>query len=492
MPGGIGRVNPVEELSEQRCSGMLSDKMDTTRRIEDQAIAISSIILNGSRQDLEDFLAGLHSWDAAQVVLKLPIEEQKRILTLIRPEKAADVVEEMPDLKAAEVISELSPEEGADIVEEMESDEAADLLQDLKEEQKERILEEMEPEDRAEAEELLSYPEETAGGIMMKEFISFRQNQRVADVIEELRSGVEEYREFPILYLYVLDEGQRLQGVLPLRDLILRPGEVSLLDCMIKNPVSVPVDMDQEEVGRIFEQHHYLAIPVVDLAQRMIGVVTQDDALKIVEREASEDLLKFSGIVGGEETRDMPFLRRSSRRLAWLSVNILLNLVAAYVIWLHEDTLQAVIALAMFLPIISDMSGCSGNQAIAVSIRELAMDIISPKDFLRVWWKEASVGLLNGFVLGAQLGGIAYLWKISDGSGFAYPLELGLVVGVSLWLSTILSLTIGSLVPLLLKWMKKDPALASAPILTTLTDLFGFFLVLTLASKFLLPLVGTA
>jgi magnesium transporter len=209
----------------------------------------------------------------------------------------------------------------------------------------------------------------------------------------------------------------------------------------------------------------------------MIGVVTQDDALKIVEQEASEDLLKFSGIVGGEETRDMPFLRRSSRRLAWLSVNILLNLVAASIIWAHEDTIMAVIGIAMFLPIISDMSGCSGNQAIAVSIRELAMDLIAPRDFLRIWWKEASVGLLNGFVLGAQLGGIAYLWK--------GRLDLALVVGLALWLNTILSLTIGSLVPLLLKKMKKDPALASAPILTTLTDLCGFYLVLTLAAEFL-------
>ncbi len=477
MPLPGGRVNPAEGLSQPFGSGMLAVTMDTTRRIEDQAEALLSIILNGSRLDLEEFLGSLHSWDAAQVVLKLPIEQQKQILTIIRPEKAADVVEEMPDIAAAEVMSELSPEEGADIVEEMESDEAVDLLQDLKEEQKERILQEMEPEERAEAEELLSYPEETAGGIMMKEFISFGQDQNVADVIEELRSGAEEYREFPILYLYVLDEDQRLQGVLPLRDLILRPGEVSLQECMVKNPVSVPVDMDQEDVGRIFEQHHYLAVPVVDGENRMIGVVTQDDALKIIEREASEDLLKFSGIVGGEERRDMPFLRRSSRRLAWLSVNIVLNLVAASIIWAHEDTIIAVIGIAMFLPIISDMSGCSGNQAIAVSIRELAMDIISPKDFLYVWWKEASVGILNGFVLGAQLGGIAYLWK--------GRLDLALVVGVALWLTTILSLTIGSLVPLLLKSLKKDPALASAPILTTLTDLCGFFLVLTLAAEFL-------
>ncbi len=472
------RVNAPKELSGALPWGMLFNSMDTTRRIEDQAQAISSIISKGTRQDVEAFLGTLHPWDAAQVVLKLPIEEQKQILTLIRPEKAADVVEEMPDMKAAEVIAELSPEEGADIVEEMASDEAADLLQDLEEEKKEQILDEMEPEDRAEAEELLAYPEETAGGIMKKEFISFQKDKNVVDAIRELRIGVEEYRQYPILYLYVTDDDRRLVGVLPLRDLILQPGDVSLESCMVKNPVSVPVDMDQEEVGRIFEQHHYLAVPVLDSDHRMIGVVTQDDALKIVEQEASEDLLKFSGIVGGEETRDMPYFRRSSRRLSWLSVNILLNLVAASIIWVHEDTIMAVIGIAMFLPIISDMSGCSGNQAIAVSIRELAMDLISPRDFLHVWWKEVSVGLLNGFVLGAQLGGIAYLWK--------GRLDLALVVGLALWLNTILSLTIGSLVPLLLKKLKRDPALASAPILTTLTDLCGFYLVLTLAAKFLL------
>lgn len=246
---------------------------------------------------------------------------------------------------------------------------------------------------------------------------------------------------------------------------------------MIRNPVSVRADMDQEEVARVFERYHFLAMPVVDAEDRMVGIVAAEDVMRVLEQEGSEDLLKFSGIVTGEESRDMPLLRRSGRRLAWLSVNILLNLVAASVIWMHEETLVAVIGIAMFLPIISDMSGCSGNQSVAVSIRELAVGRLTPREYLRVWRAEASVGVIIGCVLGVQLGLIAGLWKSSP--------ALGAIVGVALWLNTLLSVSIGGLVPLVLKALGRDPALASSPILTTLTDLCGFFLVLSLAKAFL-------
>ncbi|MFT6862408.1 MAG: magnesium transporter, partial [Akkermansiaceae bacterium] len=186
------------------------------------------------------------------------------------------------------------------------------------------------------------------------------------------------------------------------------------------------------------------------------------------------DYLKAAGIVGGEELRSMPLKHRCTRRLAWLGPNILLNLLAASVIASYEDTLQAVIALAVFLPMVSDMSGCSGNQAVAVSIRELTLGVIQPRDYLRVIIKEGLLGITNGIVLGIVLGTIATLWK---GSIF-----LGLVVGGALALNTILSVMLGGLIPLVLKRFKADPALASGPILTTCTDMCGFFLVLNLAT----------
>jgi len=183
------------------------------------------------------------------------------------------------------------------------------------------------------------------------------------------------------------------------------------------------------------------------------------------------------GIIGGEELRSMPLLLRARRRLSWLSVNIVLNIIAASVIALHQDTLEAVIALAVFLPIISDMSGCSGNQAVGVSMRELTLGLVRPTELWRTLMKEVSVGLINGFVLGVLIGGVALVWQ-----GNIY---LGLVVGSALMLNTIVAVAIGGSVPLVLKRFKTDPAIASGPILTTITDMCGFFIVLNFASLML-------
>jgi magnesium transporter len=195
------------------------------------------------------------------------------------------------------------------------------------------------------------------------------------------------------------------------------------------------------------------------------------------QEEREEDLLRLTGIVGGEEFREMPLGKRSWRRLSWLGVNILLNILAASIIAIHQETVQAVIALAVFLPIISDMSGCSGNQAVAVSIRELALGRVRPRHFLRVVAKEAPVGLINGFVLGALLGATAMVWKKN--------VALGAIIGGALWANTLVAVVLGGLVPLLLRSLRQDPALAAGPVLTTLTDMGGFLVVLTLASHFL-------
>jgi magnesium transporter len=228
---------------------------------------------------------------------------------------------------------------------------------------------------------------------------------------------------------------------------------------------------------KVFRRYHYLAVPVISDDGTLLGVITQDDALRVAEKQADEELLRFTGIAGGDEFRVMPLRRRSGRRLSWLSINILLNVVAASVIALYQETLQAVIALAVFLPIISDMSGCSGNQAVAVSIRELSLDRIRPRDFLWVAGKELSVGLFNGLALGMIIGLVAWIWK---GNGW-----LGAIVGAALWINTLVAVTIGGLVPLILRRFRQDPAIASGAILTTLTDMCGFFMVLGLASRYL-------
>ncbi len=219
----------------------------------------------------------------------------------------------------------------------------------------------------------------------------------------------------------------------------------------------------------------------MDAKGKLRGLVTRAAVMEATAEHQTDDYLSASGIIGGEELRSMPLLLRARRRLSWLLPNILLNMAAASIIAAHEDTLQSVIALAVFLPMVSDMSGCSGNQAVAVSMRELTMGLIRPAEYLRVLWKEGSVGLINGsvlgIVLGIVLGTIAALWQGN--------LYLGLVIGGALALNTVLSVLLGGLVPLLMKRFKIDPALASGPILTTCTDMCGFFLVLSIASSML-------
>ncbi|MFA6242783.1 MAG: magnesium transporter, partial [Candidatus Hydrogenedentales bacterium] len=218
----------------------------------------------------------------------------------------------------------------------------------------------------------------------------------------------------------------------------------------------------------------YFGVPVVDASGAMLGVVQGADVEEAQGEAAQRTFLRFSGIIGGEELRSMPLSSRSFRRLSFLTINIFLNVIAASVIVAFESTLAKVIALAAFLPIISDMSGCSGSQAIAVSIRELSLGLIKPRDFTRVCLQEILVGLPNGIVLGSVLGFMAYLWK-----GNAY---LGLVVGLALALNTVVGVTLGGAIPLIMSRLRIDPALAAAPMLTTVTDMCGFFLSLSFAA----------
>jgi magnesium transporter len=312
---------------------------------------------------------------------------------------------------------------------------------------------------------------------MVTELLRFVETETVAGVIATLQTEGEKYRDFEVQYSYVVSAEGRLIGVLRLRSLLLASPAQPISNIMIESPLSVPVDEPLDRLADFFERHQFLGVPVVDGKGVLLGVVKRHDVEAAMADRADNDYLKSQGIVAGEELRTMPILRRCRRRLGWLSINVVLNIMAASVIALYQDTLSAVIALAVFLPIISDMSGCSGNQAVAVSIRELALGLIQPTEALRVWGKEIVVGAINGTVLGLIIAVAAWLWK---GNVF-----LGLAVGIALALNTVVSVSIGGCVPLVLKRFNIDPALASGPVLTTVTDICGFFLVLGLATMWL-------
>ncbi len=431
---------------------------------------------------VEAFLDTLPDGEAALAVSRLSEEDQTRLLTTLDPEEAADLVGQMPDVQAVEIIERLQPEAAAAIVDELPSDEQADLLGDLDRADAEAILKKMAPEEARDARELVQYADDVAGGLMVKEFLSYPHDSTVADVLADMQTNAETYQNYDVQYAYVTAKQNRLVGVLRLRDLLLARRSQAISSMMIGDPQTVPDMSPLDDLRATFDRYQFYGVPVVDAAGTLVGVVQRADVEEALADRSDSDYLKSQGIVGGEELRTMPLLLRARRRLSWLSINILLNIIAASVIAFYQDTLAAVIALAVFLPIISDMSGCSGNQAVAVSMRELMLGLVRPAEMLRVWLKEASVGMVNGLALGLLIAGAAWLWKGNP--------VLGLVVGGAMAANTVIAVSIGGIVPLLLRRLNMDPALASGPILTTITDMCGFFLILSFAAALLPWLAG--
>ena len=429
---------------------------------------------------VEALLEELGSAETARAISRLSDEEQNHLLTVLEPAEAAEVIDDVSEAQAVGLIGDLPPEQAAAIIDRIPSDHRADLLADLGEADAEAILSRMTPEAAAEARELMAYPPQSAGGTMASEFLAYQRDRHVSDVVADLRTNAERYSDYSIQYLYVVDEAGRLVGVLRMRDLLFAPKGALLGDVMIREPLSVRTDATLEELIRFFNEHGLLAVPVVDEGGKLVGLERRAAVEGAERKQANRRLLGLSGIIGGEEFRQMPLGIRSVRRLAWLGPNIPLNLLGAAVIALYQDTLEAAIALAIFLPIISDMSGNAGFQAVGVSIRELSLGLVRSNEIGRVLFKEISLGVLNGIALGAVLGLIALVWK-GLGDTTLGPM-LGLVIGGALALNTVLAVALGGLLPLVLHRMKLDPAMVSGPILTTVTDMCGFFLVLSFAS----------
>ncbi len=447
--------------------------MDLTTEIN-PVEKIRSLLRMDDREELTFFLDSLQASEVVYLMNKLDRKEQHKLLTVISPEDAADLIEELPDAQAADIIEEMDAGDAAAIINEMTSDERADLMLELDDEEAEAILTEMEPVEAASVRRMIEYDPDTAGGLMITEYFSYRISSTVKDVVDDLRENAEKYKEYHVRYIYVVSDQDVFTGVLQMQDLLLAAKSQKLSDIVIKEVRAVSVNTSLDQLDDLFDTYDYYGFPVVDEDNRLIGVIRRKNVLEAVNERAVYDHLESQGIVGGDELRTMPVMQRSRRRLMWLSVNIILNLIAASVITFYQDTLQAVIALAVFLPIISDMSGCTGNQAVAVSMRELSLGTVKPAEVLRVWWQEISVGIINGIVLGILIGIAAFIWK-----GNIY---LGIVVGGALAINTLVAVSIGGTVPLMLKKMNIDPALASGPILTTITDMIGFFLALSFAT----------
>ncbi len=442
---------------------------------------ISSMLQHdATTEQVEAALEGLDAAELLHTVFSLSPDDQRALLSILSPSKTTSLVEELPDTHVADLIEDMSASAAAEIVDGLASDHRADVLGELDEEDAEAIIAELDEEHASEVRELIAFAPNLAGGLMMTEFAAYPMASSVRDVVNDLTAEHRDYSLLTVHYIYVVAKKRTLKGVIRIRDLVFADPDKKIGDLALP-ALTVAPDADLDELEFFFDEHDIAAVPVVDARNMLLGIVRRRSLLEAVAEKAESDHLKAAGIIGGDELRSMPTLARSRRRLAWLSINICLNIVAASVIAAYEDTLTAVIALAVFLPIVSDMSGCSGNQAAAVSMRELTLGAAVPKDLFRVLRKEVVVGLINGIALGILLGLAAWAWK-----GNA---TLGLVVGVALSANTVIAVAIGGTVPLILRRFEFDPAVASGPLLTTVTDVCGFFLLLSIASL-ALPLLS--
>jgi magnesium transporter len=450
------------------------DEHERAAREADAREALRRALAEADGPALDAMLDPIPLSEALRRLLELSPAERTAVLSLLSPTLAAELIEEAPNEVAVDLVERLEAGRAATILEELDSDVQADVIGELEPANAEAILAAMEPEDAADVRRLAEYEDFTAGGLMVAEAFTFRETDTVGAVLRGLATEDEDFERYRGQHPYIVDAEDHPIGVVSLRSLLTARRTARLTDIMVE-PITVPVDADLDALQDLFDEHPFLGLPVVEADGRLVGVVSRAAVGEALLERAETASLRRQRL--GDELRSMPLAIRSRRRLAWLSANIVLNIIAASVISAYEETLAAVIAIAVFLPMVSDMSGCSGNQAVGVTMRELSLGLVRPVDAFRVWIKEASVGLINGACLGILIGIVAWIWK-----GNAW---LGLVIGAALAVNTLIAVSIGGVVPLLLKRFGQDPAAASGPLLTTITDMAGFFLVLSLATLFM-------
>ncbi len=425
-------------------------------------------------EHVESFVEALPPTETAYVVSRLDDDDQSRLLQQLPPNDAADLLEHFIDEHAADLIEELPTSNAAAIFDQMDSDDQADVLYELDDEDAEAILREMDPQEAEDVRRLVQYGQDVAGGLMITEYLAYRDDQTIEDVLADLRENVAAYQEYPIDYIYVVDHEQVLRGLVNFREIVMRPRTTGLGQVMRRDVDTVGVHDSIDDLEDFFDAHNYYSVPVIDEEGRLVGVVRRAAVEAELGERADKALLKVGGIIAGEELRTMPLYSRSARRLVFLTPNMFLFMVSVSIIAMFEGLIEKVPVLAAFLPVVAGMSGSSGNQAMAVSIRELSLDLVRPADVLRVALKEVAVGAVNGLAIGLLL--VVLAWALRGN------MALGAIIGASFAIASVLSVVVGGVVPLVLKAMKVDPAMAAGPLVTTIADISAFVIMLTIAA----------
>jgi magnesium transporter len=446
------------------------------RRIDVVLDSVRRLLRIGATANLVNLLQKQHPADLAAVFGELPERDRKAAFTVVverSPKLAMEAASELGPEAAAQLLADRPAEEIAKLIQEIPSDDAAALVDYLPEELSSAVLELMRPKESGQVENLLEYAEKTAGRIMNPNVFALSEDLTVGESITELQSSRDVEMVF---YLYIVDVRRHLVGVTSLRRLLLVSPETPLKRIMTPDVISVRVDTDQEEAARLVASYNLLAIPVVDEENKLVGVITVDDVIDVIKDEATEDIYRLAGVTSDERVFTPPG-ESLTKRLPWLAVNMFTAFLAASVVSLFEHTIQQVVALAVFMPIVAGMGGNAGMQTLTVIVRGIALGELTWGNTRKALMKEALVGLGNGLALGA-LGAIAvFLMKGNP--------VLGGVLGLAMVINMFTAATAGTLIPLGLRALKVDPALASSVFITTFTDVAGFASFLGLATVFL-------
>ena len=436
--------------------------------------AVSEALEANDEAEAQRIASDLHEADFADLLENLDRDDRPRLIRILGDDFDLEVLTYLDTSLREEIIEALEPRQLADSLSDLDSDDAVDIFEDLDEAAQREILEALPRADRLVLEESLSFPEDSAGRIMQREVLAVPSTWTVGQTIDYMRASKDLPDDF--YDLYIVDPKHQPIGFVPLSRAMRTRRPIPLVDIMSDDMRVVPIEMDQEEVAYLFRQYGLVSAPVVDTAGRLVGVVTVDDVVHVIDEEAEEDLLKLAGVQ--EADLYSAVLDTTRSRFSWLLINLFTAVAASVVIAVFEDTIERIVALAVLMPIVASMGGNAGTQTLTVAVRALAMRDLSAGNAWRFVGRELLVGVANGLMFALLAGILAWLW-------FDAPL-IGGVIAAAMVINLVVAALSGALVPIGLEKVGVDPAVASSVVLTTVTDVIGFFAFLGLATFFLL------
>jgi magnesium transporter len=448
-------------------------QLDEDDRLKPEFVrAVIERLEAGDPEGARALVEPLHPADIADLFELAPFEWRAPLASALKDVLDADVFAEMNDYVREDLIDELEPSQVADLASELDTDDAVAIIEDMEPAEQREVLRAMEPDDRAAIEEALSYPEESAGRLMQRELIAVPEHWCVGDVIDYLRGNDDLTTDF--WEIFVVDTAHHPVGTCQLSWILRTRRTIPVSDVMKREQTLIPVDMDQEEVALRFQKYALISAAVVDQSGRLVGMITVDDIVHIIQEEAGEDILRLSGAGDGDINQPIRLTIRT--RLTWLVVNLGTAILAASVVGLFQTEIGRFALLAVLMPIVSGMGGNAGTQTLAVAVRALATNQLTESNTLRMFGRELTIASANGIALGILIG-------TAVGTIYAYPM-LGLTIALAMLINNLVAGLAGIFVPITLDRLRIDPAVSSAVFVTTATDVMGFFSFLGLATLF--------